>query len=212
MKTFRFQGMKTLHTKAREALEKEYILYSTLEGSLSSNTKSVRRKLDVKTSDSDDEFGCMDITFDEEVEESVSSYFLGSTECSPIQEVLKYYDLPPVPGKPMELIKEFNAMEWWINRAADFPILSKIALRYLVTPCASSFCERIFSGGGLISSMCQGITIERRIQISHNLHLVQSNCGLLSGSSMAMNLQSVGTVDDVMSDSLQDIDNDDELE
>jgi hypothetical protein len=92
--------------------------------------------------------------------------------------------------KPMTFIKSFNCFQWWQERASKFKVLHRIALRFVAAPCASSFIERIFSTGGHLSSQCSPETVDARIRLSHNSHLLKDEAdGLLDRSSGGMKMQ-----------------------
>jgi hypothetical protein len=41
-----------------------------------------------------------------------------------------------------------NVLQWWLDRRAQYPVLSALALQMLAVPASSSDCERFFSGAG----------------------------------------------------------------
>ncbi len=136
--------------------------------------------------DDDDEVALVDDAYDVEEE--------ASQEPNEIDEYLKLKVI--IESTAMKWVTSFDVFNWWEQHRSRFPILYKIAIRYLSIPCASSFCERIFSTGGLLSSCCSTDTIERRIQLAHNLHILQNGCCTLLSADLKINLEPLDNVDD----------------
>ena len=57
-------------------------------------------------------------------------------------EFNSYLLLPRVPSKT-------NILQWWASRKSDYPILAKLARKYLSIPATSVPSERLFSSAGL---------------------------------------------------------------
>ena len=99
-------------------------------------------------------------------------------------------------SKPMHWVSSFNVFKWWESHRYQFPTLYKIAIRFLSTPCASSFCELIFSTGAMLPSQCRPGALERRIQLAHNLHIAESGSCALLGPDLKLKLQQLDDVGD----------------
>lgn len=112
----------------------------------------------------------------------------------------------------MDHLKTFNPLQYWKDLwdHKKFRILPLIAFRFISSPCASSFCERIFSGGGHISSMCSAEVLEMRIQLSHNMHILEEDCGVVNSSDMGIRLSSLGDPEDIEGDDITSADVDEE--
>jgi len=95
---------------------------------------------------SDDE---EDDSFDVD-EHTVSALIEGNVDA----ELLKYY-AEPAPA-------DDNVLAWWKLRATQFPIVSKLARKYLGVPSSSASVERLFSLAGNV------ISDERSSFDSHN--------------------------------------------
>jgi hypothetical protein len=52
--------------------------------------------------------------------------------------------------KVLEEYKEANGAEWWLKNEFIYPILSRLARRYLAIPASSAPSERVFSKYGVI--------------------------------------------------------------
>ena len=67
---------------------------------------------------------------------------------------------------------------------------------YLSIPCASSFCERIFSTGEKLPGQCESDTIERRVQLAHNLHIAESGSCALLGPDLNIKLRPINALEE----------------
>jgi hypothetical protein len=83
--------------------------------------------------------------------------------------------------------KSFDVLSFWLSLCDTYPILCRIALRYLAAPPASSFCERMFSGGGKVSAQASIETAEQKVVLRNNRHFLDTD---LWGNPVAA--QSVG--------------------
>ena len=69
---------------------------------------------------------------------------------------------------------ESNPLVWWSNNCSSYPLLSKMALRYLSCPPSSVESERLFSHGGNV------ITTNRaRLGPEFSSRLIFSNFNML---------------------------------
>jgi len=80
---------------------------------------------------------------------------------------------------PIELLKCFNPLDFWETKKLQFPLLYRMACRYLPAPCAESFAERMFSSGGKLAGNCSTETVERRIQMRINSRFLEKHIGLI---------------------------------
>jgi len=71
--------------------------------------------------------------------------------------------------------KSFDVLSFWLSLCDTYPILCRIALRYLATPGASSFCERMFSGGGKVSAQASIETVEQKVVLRNNRHFLDTD-------------------------------------
>ena len=55
-------------------------------------------------------------------------------------EVLHYLNLPELPA-----LEEYDSFAWWATNKAQYPILYKMAMKYLSIPATSVPSERLFS-------------------------------------------------------------------
>jgi hypothetical protein len=69
---------------------------------------------------------------------------------------------------PMELLKCFSPLDFWETRKSQFPLPYRVECRYLPSPCAESFAERMFSSGGELAGNCSTATVEQSIQMRIN--------------------------------------------
>ncbi|GBP03450.1 Zinc finger BED domain-containing protein 4 [Eumeta japonica] len=87
------------------------------------------------------------------------------------QEIAKYTALAKADRK-------INPYEWWAlsTNKNGFPILSKLAKRYLITPASSVYSERLFTEAGLLYEKKRNRLAPERAEkivfLHHNLPLV----------------------------------------
>jgi hypothetical protein len=94
-----------------------------------------------------------------------------------IDEVTRYLGRThkKMEGTPGEWLTNFDIFAYWNALQDEYPTLYRIAIRYISVPCASSFCERMFSTAGKIPPQCGTESVEARIQLAHNFHVVEAN-------------------------------------
>ena len=60
---------------------------------------------------------------------------------TPIKNELQhYFNLPELPA-----LEEYDSFSWWATNKAQYPILHKMAIKYLSIPATSVPSERLFS-------------------------------------------------------------------
>jgi len=113
---------------------------------------------------------------------------------------------------PMLHLKTFSPLDFWEDNKQKFPLLYRLACRYLLSPCAESFAERMFSSGGALAGNCSIETVERRIQMRVNSRFLEKSFGLLrkvkvpGGYEYLLNLDKVkhAIEDEEFGDSIED--------
>lgn len=70
---------------------------------------------------------------------------------------------------------EESPLQWWKDHKVEYPILAKLACRYLAIPATSAPCERVFSASGNIitekRSRLDSETAQQLLFIHENYHL-----------------------------------------
>lgn len=75
------------------------------------------------------------------------------------KEVKQYQDAPPLPLSD-------DPLDWWKSQEHRYPLLAKLAQRYLCVPGTSVSAERIFStAGDIITSQRSALTSEHADQL-----------------------------------------------
>ena len=120
---------------AKEMLLSEHTYF--LEGSEADETDESSAKRPTRDDDENPNklWGCLS----EIISESSSSTAEEETE---IWEINQYISAPLLD------FKHGNALQWWQSNCENFPILAKIARKYLSAPSTSEFSECLFSGAG----------------------------------------------------------------
>ncbi|XP_069800972.1 E3 SUMO-protein ligase ZBED1-like [Dendropsophus ebraccatus] len=116
---------------------------SEMESAATANRESTRESLEPPTSSFEGK----------KAKRSLGSFFKGSEAAPPsttvplhqtVEAELSSYLVSPL------LDSEKNPLEWWRRHSVNFPLLSKVAKKYLCIPATSSSSERVFSSGGNI--------------------------------------------------------------
>jgi hypothetical protein len=63
-------------------------------------------------------------------------------------------------------LRSTNVLEWWHSKEQDFPLLSKVAKKYLCIQVSSTSSERVFSTGG------NTVTAKRTKLDPTNVHMI----------------------------------------
>jgi len=194
MKTFAFAGMEPYFPEAVKLLREEMMKYVTAESTVDNMTSQIGAPIAESTSrvnvEVDDEFSFMasrppaeaispatpildtagKISF---TCESELKRWLSLDACQRSSVIRENY------GNPMSMVKLFNPLDFWHEVRSEFPFLHIIAMRYLPSPCAESFAERMFSSGGTVAGNCDVKTVERRIQMRINSRLLDKSIGIV---------------------------------
>jgi hypothetical protein len=170
IKSFQFHGMEPLMGEAIEAVKKELMRYTRARVA-PTEAKKVQEPMN---SANDDEFACMmqpktskapnpDAVYtDEDMVDSEVRRWL-NFDAYQESEILKDCEQT----NPIELLKCFNPLDFWETKKLQFPLLYRMACRYLPAPCAESFAERMFSSGGKLAGNC---STEDQFQILRKAH------------------------------------------
>ena len=62
------------------------------------------------------------------------------------KEITNYLDQPIVES-------DHSPLQWWKEHSCVFPLVAKMAKKYLCVPCTSVPSERIFSKGGIMLTL-----------------------------------------------------------
>ena len=73
----------------------------------------------------------------------MKSFFSSLEESNEQNEFDRYLELPQLPK-----IEENDPFEWWSSNKKAYPILAKLARKYLPIPASSVPSERVFSDAG----------------------------------------------------------------
>jgi hypothetical protein len=210
-------GMKELLPLAKDSLRKEALRYAIarikeMDNKMESNSKgststtkrprssfpsSIRKKRRLSS------HSCM---IDESDDENEANENILNNELS------LWYAKEGLKGAPTDHLKTFDLFGYWSELKETFPVLSRVAFRFLAAPVASSFAERMFSSGAIVSSQSSVETIERRIQLSHNSHFLREDYGIVSASEAdgkkryCLNLESKGNLPEEKGDESDDED------
>ncbi|GBP84499.1 Zinc finger BED domain-containing protein 4 [Eumeta japonica] len=112
-----------------------------LKGSVELCLEGLRLSLDEENEDSDPETPSKGLVYTMKPEPTEKQ-----SKNATAQEIAKYTALAKADRK-------INPYEWWAlsTNKNGFPILSKLAKRYLITPASSVYSERLFSEAGLLT-------------------------------------------------------------
>ena len=85
------------------------------------------------------------------------------------EEIAAYLDLPTIP-------RTSSARVWWRENESRFPVLARVARRYLAAPCTSVASERLFSSAGQVytdqRSRLAADKAEMIVFVKHNLRAI----------------------------------------